>query len=265
MFSGTLPASGSGTWTVDERLIASQSIYHLLNNEPKRVHCDMTRPKQQKKKAGATPKRQRLSPDEREKQIVQGAIRYFAEVGFDGQTRLLAKRLAITQPLLYRYFPTKQDLVDRVYKEIYLNRWNPEWQDWIEDRSTPLVDRLKRFYTDYYPTVVDHDWMRIFFQAGMRNVGFNQRYLRLVRERILLVLCREVRYEFGLPPVSAVPVSPAELELYWGLHGSIIYDGIRQHVYGMPVPPNPAVTMNAKIDIFMAGIRTALKKLFDTK
>lgn len=217
--------------------------------------------KRKPKTAGATPKRSRLSPDEREKQIVQEAIRYFAEVGFDGQTRQLAKRLGITQPLLYRYFPTKQDLVDRVYKEIYLNRWNPEWQDWIEDRSTPIADRLKRFYTDYYPTVVNHDWMRIFFQAGMRNVGFNQRYLRLVRERILLVLCKEVRHEHGLPPVSKLAVSPAELELYWGLHGSIIYDGIRQHLYGLTVPPNPGIVIQAKIDIFVAGIKPALEAL----
>lgn len=218
-------------------------------------------PKAGTKGSAAGPKRSRLLPDEREKQIVLEAIRFFAEVGFDGQTRELAKRLGITQPLLYRYFPTKQDLVDRVYKEIYLTRWNPEWQDWIEDRSTPVAERLKRFYTEYYPAIVNHDWMRIFFQAGMRNVGFNQRYLKLVRERILLVLCAEVRRELGLPSVSARPVSPAELELYWGLHGSIVYDGIRQYIYGMPVPPDALAATHAKIDIFMAGVKTALVNL----
>jgi len=217
--------------------------------------------KREKTKAEAVPKRQRLLPDEREKQIVLEAIRFFAEVGFDGQTRELAKRLGITQPLLYRYFPTKQDLVDRVYKEIYLNRWNPEWQDWIEDRRQPIAVRLKRFYAEYYPAIVNHDWMRIFFQAGMRNVGFNQRYLKLVRERILLVLCGEVRHEFDFPPVSAVPVSPAELELYWGLHGSIVYDGIRQYIYGTAVPSDQAAVTNAKIDIFVVGVKPALAKL----
>ncbi|PJI40914.1 TetR/AcrR family transcriptional regulator [Ferrovibrio sp.] len=217
--------------------------------------------KRKKPKAETSPKRSRLLPDEREKQIVAEAIRFFAEVGFDGQTRELAKRLNITQPLLYRYFPTKQGLVDRVYKEIYLNRWNPEWQDWIEDRSTPVAARLKRFYTEYYPTIVNHDWMRIFFQAGMRNVGFNQRYLKLVRERILLVLCAEVRHELDLPSVATVPVSPAELELYWGLHGSIVYDGIRQYIYGTTVPPEPVAVTNAKIDIFMAGIKIEVAKL----
>lgn len=217
--------------------------------------------KRDSKADASSEKRLRLLPDEREKQIVQAAIRFFAEVGFDGQTRELAKRLGVTQPLLYRYFPTKQDLVDRVYRDVYLNRWKPEWQDWIKDRSRPVTARLKQFYGEYYPAIVNHDWMRIFFQAGMRNVGINQRYLKLVRERIFLVLCEEVRHEFGLPETKSVPVSAAELELYWGLHGSIVYDGIRQYIYGVTVPPEPAAATEAKIDIFMTGLKPALRKM----
>ena len=53
-------------------------------------------------------KRRRLSPTVREQQIVDEAIQFFAEVGFGGRTRELAKRIGITQPLLYRYFPTKE-------------------------------------------------------------------------------------------------------------------------------------------------------------
>lgn len=221
-----------------------------------------TAPAKRGSKADPSPaKRQRLLPDEREKQIVQAAIRFFAEVGFDGQTRELAKRLGVTQPLLYRYFPTKKDLVDRVYRDVYLNRWKPEWQDWIKDRSRPVAARLKQFYGEYYPAIVNHDWMRIFFQAGMRNVGINQRYLKLVRERIFLALCEEVRHEFGLPSVKAAPITPAELELYWGLHGAIIYDGIRQYIYGLSVPPHPTAVIEAKIDIFVAGLKPVLRKI----
>lgn len=206
-------------------------------------------------------KRLRLSPEEREKQIVQEAIRFFAEVGFDGQTRELAKRLGVTQPLLYRYFPTKQDLIDRVYEEVYLTRWKPIWEDWIKDRTQPLPDRLKRFYHEYYPVIVNYEWMRIFFQAGMRNVGFNRRYLKLVREHIFLPLCAEMRHEFGLPGTNKLPVSDAELELYWGLHGSIIYDGIRKYIYGLDVPPDVSPTIDAKIDAFIGGLKPILQRV----
>jgi len=210
--------------------------------------------------AAAKPKRLRLSPEEREKQILLEAIRFFAEVGFDGQTRELAKRLGVTQPLLYRYFPTKQDLIDRVYEEVYLTRWKPVWEDWIKDRSMPVCARLKRFYREYYPAIVNYEWLRIFFQAGMRNVGFNRRYLALVRDHIFIPLCAEMRHEFGLPGVDTLAVSPAELELYWGLHGAIIYDGIRKYIYGLDVPPDPEPTTDAKIEAFIGGLKPILQR-----
>src|SRR5437016_3491322 len=81
--------------------------------------------------AADTGRRTRLNPHERERQIVQGAVNFFAEVGFSGQTRELAKRLGITQGLLYRYFPSKEALLDRVYQEVFEAKWNPEWDEWL--------------------------------------------------------------------------------------------------------------------------------------
>src|SRR5450830_1619911 len=65
----------------------------------------------------------RLAPEEREQQILSKAIRYFAAHGFSASTRDLAREIGVTQPLLYRYFPNKQALVDRVFEEVYLARW----------------------------------------------------------------------------------------------------------------------------------------------
>ncbi len=73
--------------------------------------------KERQSKAAAG-NRQRLSPGEREQQILDEAISFFAEVGLSGQTRELAQRLGVTQPLIYRYFPTKQDLIERVFEEV---------------------------------------------------------------------------------------------------------------------------------------------------
>ena len=69
---------------------------------------------------GRVPTGRRLTPEARERQIVEGAVAYFAEVGLDGHTRELARRLGITQPLLFRYFPTKAALIERIYEEVYL-------------------------------------------------------------------------------------------------------------------------------------------------
>src|SRR3546814_15874232 len=55
---------------------------------------------------------QRLPRAERERLIVEGAVQFFAEVGFGGDTRELAKRLNITHPLLFRYFASQNALIE---------------------------------------------------------------------------------------------------------------------------------------------------------
>ena len=99
----------------------------------------------------------RLSGAEREKHIVSEAVRFFAEVGFGGDTRELAQRLGVTQSLLYKYFPNKEALINRVYEEVYLGRWNPFWESMIRDRSIPLQERLTRLYIEYAKAALNRD------------------------------------------------------------------------------------------------------------
>ncbi|MBM3539345.1 MAG: helix-turn-helix transcriptional regulator, partial [Alphaproteobacteria bacterium] len=131
----------------------------------------------------------RLSREERERLILRGAIQYFAECGFEGQTRELAKRLGVTQPLIFRYFSTKDDLVDRVYEEVYLSRWNPYWKTLLQDRQLPLRGRLISFYNDYTRAIFSPEWVRIFMYSGLRGLPINKRYMNLMQERIIWPLC----------------------------------------------------------------------------
>src|SRR3984893_14769207 len=71
-------------------------------------------------KAPLPKRRRRLDPEDREREILDGAVAFFPEVGFDGGLRDLAKRLGITHQNLFRYFPTKEALIESVYKEVYL-------------------------------------------------------------------------------------------------------------------------------------------------
>ncbi|MBT3624713.1 MAG: helix-turn-helix transcriptional regulator, partial [Gammaproteobacteria bacterium] len=90
------------------------------------------------KKTGNKLPKKRLRPENREQQILDEAVSFFAEKGISGKTRDLADRLGITQPLLYRYFPTKRDLIEGVFEKVYLNKLNPEWLKTITDRERPL-------------------------------------------------------------------------------------------------------------------------------
>jgi len=60
----------------------------------------------------------RISRADRRKAIVETAAQLFAEVGFrGGTTRELAKRVGVTEPVLYEHFQTKQDLYTAIIDE----------------------------------------------------------------------------------------------------------------------------------------------------
>ncbi len=205
----------------------------------------------------------RLSPVEREKQIIDGAIAYFSEVGFSGQTRELSKRLGITQPLLYRYFSSKQALIERVYKTVFEGRWNPAWVSLIRDRSIPLRDRLIEFYRQYSAATYRPDWMRIYLYAGLSGPVLNQRYINLLQRELLPVYCREVRQYCGVESPD-LPVSSEEIEFVWSLHGGIFYYAVRQHVYLLPMDVDFMFKVQYAVDNFLAGAKTTLPKLLAT-
>src|SRR4030088_787897 len=88
-------------------------------------------------------KQRRLSPDDRRKEFVAKATEFFSEEGFGGGTRDLARRLGVTQPLLYRYFPSKDDLIKEVYRTVYLEPLDTGWEKLLADRNRPIRDWLQ--------------------------------------------------------------------------------------------------------------------------
>lgn len=202
----------------------------------------------------------RLAPEEREQLIVQKAIRYFAEHGFGASTRDLAKEIGVSQPLLYRYFPNKQALADRVFEEVYLSRWNPEWEEILADRKRPLAERLHQFYQQYSKVILQRDWIRIFIHAGLSREGINRRYLARLRERIFNVVLAELRREFKVAEPTAQQYED-EIEFVWGLHAAIFYVGMRQSVYGLPVPQDIERLIGQKLQAFLASAPAVLKSI----
>jgi AcrR family transcriptional regulator len=195
--------------------------------------------------------RRRLPPQERRQQIVDEAVRFFAEVGLDGNTRDLANRLNVTQSLLFKYFATKDELIEAVYKKVYLGRLSPDWPGRITDRSTPLRHRLLAFYTEYSALIFQREWMRIFMFSGLAGAALNHRYLEHLGEVIFQPLLAETRF------LARADTSPT-MEDVWNLHGGVVYIGIRQHIYRMPAPDDPHDAIARAIDKYLSffGIQT---------
>lgn len=206
-----------------------------------------------------TPLRRRLPRSEREKLIVDEAIRFFAEVGFEGQTRALANRLGVTQPLLYRYFPDKESLIDRVYAEVFVGGWEGGWTALLKDRSRPLGERLVDLYISYTQANFSYERVRLFMFASLKDRDIANRYLGFIREALFIPLVQEIRHEARLN--ANRPVSDFEVECVAGLHGAIGYVGMRQWIYDTPMPAELNMVINSLITTFLQGAPAAFAAL----
>lgn len=200
--------------------------------------------------------KKRLTPKDREQEIIDEAVQFFAEVGFDGKTRDLAKRIGITQPLLYRYFPTKDDLIERVYKEVYVNQMDPDWSLKLQDRSVPLEQRLIDYYKSYAKVVHRYEWIRIYFFSGLKGNPLNRRYIRVVEEKILKPIGAEIRETCDLPSVKEVPLTPIELERIWVMHGGLFYYAVRKNIYHSNVFDDFEAIVTSTVKVMLEGAKT---------
>lgn len=207
-------------------------------------HGDATAPSE------AAPRR-RLPSAERRREFITKAIDFFAEEGFESSTRGLARRLGVTQPLLYRYFPSKEDLVREVYDAVFLNRWRPEWAEIIAARQTPLRARLITLYTAYTDVIFDRIWFRIYLFSGLRGIDINRQYMKLVRERMIEPIISEALANAGLP---ARPASEDEVEFVWTIHSGLFYFGARSLIYGAPITVDKSVVIADAVDAMMDGL-----------
>jgi AcrR family transcriptional regulator len=179
--------------------------------------------------------RRRLRSEDRRKQILEGAISFFAEHGFEGGTRDLAKTIGVTQPLIYNYFPTKNDLIRQVYQSVYVDRWKGNWLDLIGDRSINLRSRLLDFYISYTQVIFSPDWLRIYLFSGLRGLEINSMWISFVEDHLIQRVCNEIRRDNGLPTSDLFAITPKEVEAFWIFHSGIFYYGVRLQIYKSPV------------------------------
>lgn len=202
-----------------------------------------------------TPGRKNLTAADRQQQMVERAITLFAQKGFALTTRELAEGLQVTQPLLYRYFPSKQLLIEQVYQQVLMNRWDPELEQQLKDRTRPLRERLIDYFIGYTRTILSNEWVRIFLYAGLQDPELNQRYLKQLHETVFLTIIEELRHQNQkqlTAPLDKHALS-LEIEVLWGFHSSFFYLGVRKWVYQMPVPENLTELITLRVNAFLDG------------
>jgi AcrR family transcriptional regulator len=189
--------------------------------------------------------------------ILEAAIELFAERGFAAQTRELAERLCISEPLIYRYFPTKDALIQRVFQEVIESRWDAEWPQLLRDRRVPLRKRLVDFYQCYLDAIDDVIWIRIVMYASLDGLDMTRQYITGHVDEAMGIIATELSASMGLDQ----EVDP---ELIWHLQSTLIYYLVRKHIHLTSVTEDRsavvAMAVNAFVDGLPVGTRSARKQ-----
>ncbi|MGE0800103.1 MAG: TetR/AcrR family transcriptional regulator [Lautropia sp.] len=203
-----------------------------------------------------------MQREERERLFVREAIEFFAEAGFGGDTKALAQRLGVTQSLLYRYFPSKDALIGRVFDEIFLTNFNPLWEEMLTDRKQDVQARLMTFHRDFARVHLRRDRVRLSLFFALRGWDMSS-YLRLMRDRVYVPIAASIREYAGEPPIAEAPLRQPEVELGKAVVEKIQYYGIRKWVYDLSDLPPIETLIEISVRGLLDGVRRALPEFRD--
>lgn len=202
------------------------------------------------KARAAAKKVPRIPFAERREQILQKATALFAEYGLTAQTRALAAECGVSQRLLYRFFPTKGDLLKEVYSSAIVGPFQAVWFAELCDRSRPMHDRLCKFYNDYLDQVLDRQWLRLFLYSSLAEADMAPNYISSIITKLTETIVSETAFEQG----RKLEMDPSAIhEIGWTIHGAISHYGIRRHIYKAShmMPQQQVVEMHVRL--FLSG------------
>ncbi|WP_338822847.1 TetR/AcrR family transcriptional regulator [Bradyrhizobium septentrionale] len=213
---------------------------------------DLLGDRKKKSMKAEAPVRRRLAPEERSQMILDHAIAFFAERGFDGQLKDLAEIAGVSQALIFAYYGSKQVLIERVYEKVYIGRWKDSWHEMLVDRTKPLDERLREYYADYLKAIDEPIWIRIVLHSGLSGNELTRRYVSGRVEKILRTIVSEVYDTFKF---SKKDFPEADLyEIVWDLQASFLYGLVRKHIWNLPVMQDSERLIEQRVRHFMSGL-----------
>jgi len=190
--------------------------------------------------------------------MLDRAAPVLADHGFSVPTRTIAAALGVTQALIYKHFPSKEAFVSAALaRALGKERRDPAV---LRDESKPLTERLTTFYSDGS----ERDGgsrMRLFVRAALEGWPVPARRGAALTRQVFEPVVQALRKEAGLPLLEERPMMRGERELAMMLHGSIMFLGIRKHVYRMPMPDDRAAIVRLYVDTFLAGALASLARI----
>ncbi|MGE3280051.1 MAG: TetR/AcrR family transcriptional regulator [Alphaproteobacteria bacterium] len=202
----------------------------------------------------------RLWAAERRELILNEAALFFADHGFQGTTRELARRLGITQAALYKHFPGKKAIFEAIF-ERSAERWRQEdWRPRLADRNVPIEIRLGDLYAAYVGRITGPRF-RLFVRAGLDGLAQPARRGAMLTATILEPVIEAARIEAGLPGPDQTPILHREREIAMALHGALMFLAVRKHVYRMPMADDFSDLVRLQVRLWVPGVVEELRRL----
>jgi AcrR family transcriptional regulator len=199
-----------------------------------------------------------MSRDSRIAMMLDQAAPVLADRGLSVSTRDLATNLGVTQALIYKHFSSKEAFISAALARVFVREMrDPKI---LKDVSKPLAERLTAFYSGR----TDHDGgtrIRLFIRAALEGWPIPARRGAALTREVFDPVISALRDAAGLAPVEERPMIRGERELAMMLHGSIVFHGIRKHVYRMPMPDDRGEIIRLYVETFVPGALETLRRL----
>jgi TetR/AcrR family transcriptional regulator len=129
---------------------------------------------------GGSAEEGRMSSEDRRHQLIRVAIALFSKKGFSGTTtKEIARVAGVTEAIIFRHFPTKDDLyaaiLDEKAKQLEFDEWLEEMRDHATRRDDEAVfHALIKKLVDFHRK--DPDFMRLMLFSALENHTLAQKF-----------------------------------------------------------------------------------------
>ncbi len=192
--------------------------------------------------------------------MLEAAVPFFAEHGFSASTRELGRHLGVTQALIYKHFGSKDGFIAALLERTFDGAWRRDTAV-LDDHARPLAERLAAFYGGHGPASKDR--IRLFVRAGLDGWPVPARHGARLTPDVFRPVIRALRREAGLAGFAERPLMRGERELAMMLHASVVFLGIREHIYRMPMPGDRDGLIRFYVEIYLPGALAQLRRLHE--
>lgn len=195
----------------------------------------------------------RQQKEERREQILDAALRVFAQKGFVGASiRDIAREVGVTEGLIYHYFDSKDQLLNACWKE---RTWRAHLERILADGAgKPLTDVLRELIQSFMQTLRENaEMVRFCATERQRSPEMAAFHLQKIEDNHLL-LCDFLRARQDVGEVRAsADVSTAAGLLMGSAYSCFLLYGDHDNSVWSSLVEGLA---NSGVDVVMNGIGT---------